>query len=545
MSTKKQYNALYPICLIFLFLSPTLFFGFTADDRAMALSAEAFNQKQPALFNLIIDRVQSMTRLIPIGTILFTVIWNIFDYQSAWLYHALLALLTACSFLLFLNWLNRIVRISNKDRTLMVLVVLAATQFRLTYNDPIVSYFGFMQVVAILFFSSLIFLDAYMHNGKKHSLCLFAVTIILSLLTYELFVFLLPVYVYLLLEQKDAESKKRLHIAIVLITLTIAFLFSYAYWSFLNPSTYSGTMVRADPAGIILAFIWQLMGSLPLSYGVYLATEWFGLPVWIGWGAYAIVAATTIAYAYRVREQLGRQREARQRVGVLGVLIWVCAAAATALTAKYQAELRPGLPYLQVFIQNFGFALLIYAIFNNQHKILKYGLTIVVVLTFGMNVLVLNEAKKNDGATLLSCRTISNSTVMSSYSFETLLMNRAVFYDIDPYRKIAGKAIGKPVRWLVKDGFNSVLKYEKNTGIIVSELAWYDKGHSIIGEFNASTRSIENATVVASSLSRASQLVKIYGGHVVEKHKITNGYLFSFSVSSPIVIPTGLVGTFR
>ena len=536
-------SSIYLIFLIFLFLSPTLFFGYAGDDRFGVLNAEIFKQKQPALFQLIIDSFQLSGRFRPIGEILYAVTWKIFDYQNTWLYHALLALLTACSLLLFLNWLNRLARISNKDRTWMVLVVLAVTQFRLTYHDPIVSYNGLMQVLAILFFSSLIFLDAYIHKGKKQSLCLFAVALTLSILTYELLLFLLPIYVYLLLKQ-DVEARRRLHVAIVLIMVTISYLSFYTYGYFLHPSGYSGTMVRYDPTGILLAFIWQLTGSLPLSYGVSLATEWFGLSAWIGWGAYAIVAIASIVYAYLVRGQFGRNTEARIRVGVLGALIWICAAAATAATMKYQVELRPGVAYLQVFIQNFGFALIIYAIFNNQDRILKYGLTIVVVLTFLMNVLVLNEGKKHDGASSLAFRTVSNPAVMAAYSFGTLLMNRESFFNIpgDISPKID---IGKSVRWKVNDGFDSILNYGKNTGIIISESAWYNKGHLIIGEFNASDRSIENATVVASNVSRASHLVKIYGGHAVEKHNSTNGDLFSFSVSRPIPIPTGFVGTFR
>ena len=533
------------IVILLVFLSPTLFFGFAADDRMFVLEKAAFHQDQLPILPMVIERLISSTRIVPISTILYSILFNAFDYQTAWLYHLYIIILTIFSAFVFLSWLNRIAKISSKDRIWVILIYLAATQFRLTYNDPIVSYHSLLQILSILFFYSLILLHEQMHGEHRFTIVLFAFIIILFLWTYELSVFLFPVYFFILFRERNLNRRKYVQAISILLALVISYLTYYLYLAIYNPSTYSGTKINFDLMKILLAFIWQLIGSLPLTYGVYFATQWFGFPIWIGWCIYFICAILIVVLLIRSRKLNEIDNEKVETFLVLGILIWFCAAAATALPIKYQQELHPGLAYLQVYVQNFGLAMVVFALFDTRRKAQKIGLTFLILVTFCLNLNILNEAKKIDGANVLTFKTISNRDIMLPYSFKILYLNEQVFYTTETLKRIAGDKIGEPVLWRMSYGVKKLKSDNRKTGIMLSENAWFGKGHLVIGDLNYSTLMVENVTIVTINDNRAKELAKIYGGKKINISWGSQGPLYSFQITNPIMIPGGLHGSFR
>lgn len=140
-----------PLLLVLAFLLPTIIFGYTADDRQWVLSAQLIDKFNSInLIDKLLNAMHSLDRFFPISIALLVTSFHFFDYTNSWAYHLIIIMLNITAFLIFMKWVDEFFNLPNK--LWLILLLLASTQFRLTYNDPIVSNFGMLQTLAILFF---------------------------------------------------------------------------------------------------------------------------------------------------------------------------------------------------------------------------------------------------------------------------------------------------------------------------------------------------------------------------------------------------------
>ena len=172
------------IVVICLFLSPLLFYGYTADDRQHVL--QHILQIERGLWSsleLIYNDVSSMQRFFPLHIVLYSTLFKIFDYDNAWIYHGIQILLNILAYKSFARWIQSYFNI--KIEGTMLLIFLTTIQFRVTYSDPIVSYFGLMQILAIAQFEGMIYLKRYLNEDNKLSGIKWLITLMSQLLFYH------------------------------------------------------------------------------------------------------------------------------------------------------------------------------------------------------------------------------------------------------------------------------------------------------------------------------------------------------------------------
>ena len=134
--------------LIILFISPLIFFGYTADDRQHVMQNYLLNEESFwRNIEIIVQQIVNMDRLFPLHIILYNGAFKLFDYDNAFVYHGIQIILNIIAYRSFAKWCKLYFDIELDSRAL--LVFLTTMQFRITYSDPVVSYFGLMQFIAI------------------------------------------------------------------------------------------------------------------------------------------------------------------------------------------------------------------------------------------------------------------------------------------------------------------------------------------------------------------------------------------------------------
>ncbi len=537
-----RYGALWSVAV---FLLPTLFFGYTADDRQWVLSRQfAHDSQMPSVFDAIANALRSTPRFFPINTILYTGAFRVFDYHNAWIYHLVIICLNVAAFAVFLQWKGRISGTPHDWG--IVAVVLTVTQFRLTYNDPIVSNAGMLQILAILFFGGLIALDRYLAEGRTRELAVWSIITSLQLMTYELGFFMLSVTAYVIFRQRSIRKRQCQVAAVTGMILVVVYISVYLAISKPTLGSYSGTTMHIRPGAVVSTFIVQTFGSLPGSYAAYLAAEWKGIPPLIGWSLYVVVAVVGLTLLLMPFSSLKERVSGRRDVLITGVLIWVSAAGSIALSARYQDELTPGLAYAVVYMQNFGFALVAAVFINFNGLVARAIVGSLLVVNFIVNGLVLKEGRKIDGAKVITAELVSNHTITGTYRFDVFLLNEKVFYSLPQHSIIAGPHLGRPVAMPLKEIVQRTeWPSDSVVGIVVAEVERYAKTYAIIGRLNVKLRRLEEGTLVSPSSARAAELATLYSSGPVQRYGRLDEPAFGFRLSHSIQLPSGLIGHFR
>jgi len=529
---------------VFVFLLPTIFLGFTADDRQWVLSASFVNDFE--LLNLadkILIQIEQIGRFFPINVVLITSAFHFFDYNNAWVYHSIIVLLNVLAFWLYSKWFDEFFGLTNK--LWLILLLLASTQFRITYNDPILSNAGMLQFLAILFFSSLICLNKYFVGKKIVPLLFWIILTLVQLMTYELAFFNLSVSAYLIFKNRFKNREKALIALTFLICISVLYVLIYILTSEKTLGNYGGTSVNFNIKNIFSTFIIEAFGSTPLSYGGYLASSWLKIPSWIVWVGYAlfliIFLVSTVA-PYGVLKQLSIKN--RESI-IYGMLIWFSSSISIAFSSRYQSELTPGLAYAVIYIQNFGFALTIFSLVNLENFFSRFCIIIVVFLVFIMNSLLIYQGIKVDGSKLMMLKIISNKEIVGKYKFSYTVFNEKIFESDEFHNKIFSQNFGRAIFVGAKNISQEILPINANIGIALAELENYRVAYAIIGRFNASSRCVEDGTLLSSSLIRANELAKQYASGPVITYSQDGEFLYGFHMSRPILVPDELVGSFR
>ena len=141
-------------------------------------------------------------------------------------------------------------------------------QFR-WFHDPILSFTFLMPMMCLFFFSSTLYLIAYLKNGKRYFLVLSTLIYLLALLTYEITYSFLFVYIGIILF--NVERKRGVKFILYVGFLTLIHIASSKYLVNLRiaehgVSTYPGSLFNLDIMKAIEAFYIQLTATIPLSW---------------------------------------------------------------------------------------------------------------------------------------------------------------------------------------------------------------------------------------------------------------------------------------
>ena len=110
---KEKIIARKQIVVIFIFLSPLLFFGYTADDRQHVLQQMLWDERGVwDNIEAIANDILNMQRFFPLHIMIYSTLFKIFDYGNAWVYHGLLIALNIFAYRSFGRWINEFFNIN-------------------------------------------------------------------------------------------------------------------------------------------------------------------------------------------------------------------------------------------------------------------------------------------------------------------------------------------------------------------------------------------------------------------------------------------------
>lgn len=530
------------IVVICLFLSPLLFYGYTADDRQHVL--QHILEIERGLWGsieLIYNDVLSMERFFPLHILLYSTFFKIFDYSNAWIYHGVQILLNILAYKSFARWIKSYFGI--KIEGTMLLIFLTTIQFRVTYSDPIVSYFGLMQIIAIAQFEGMIYLKKYINDGNGLNGIKWLITLTSQLLLYEMAIFLVPVTLYYICENHKLNRSKCLKACIGGATMIVIYLAIYAYIKSLKSDIYSGTRINLSIENIIGTTIIEAFGSLPLTYVGYVASQKMDINGVMVWGIYLVLIALISIKIIR-SERLMTVHSWDFRMVKYGVLIWICSAFSIALSERYQKELEFGLTYLVSYMQNFGYVMVVYYLIRRYEvgKIL-IGLSI---LTFAFNVIILNQSMKIDGAKRIAMEVLTDKDINSSFNYKTLILNEKIMQDEEKFIKNIGDDIKEIIYIKVNELDQRSIDFKnENVGIAIVRTERYGKASMIVGGYDSENIAIKDASLFTKNLNVAEEASLKHNG-VMQKIKTReNSEIFIVNLNKPVRIDSDIKGKYR
>jgi hypothetical protein len=252
--------------------------------------------------------------------------------------------------------------ISRTTSLAMMAMLLPALFFQFRqYHEPILSYYGLMQLEAALILASLLIFVKYLQTERWQWLALSVLLYALNLLLYEALYFLFVAHAILAVHSWGSIRSRKVLNALapfllittlnLLIVVTIRSLFSVQY---------EGSRLSMDPFMWAITFAKQAFAAVPLSYvwtrGEFLddVASLFSKPrLLITW----VLGALLFGHVMR---RLSQESSAATNfhfikcLGALGIVIWLMPGVLVSASSKYQSELKWGTGYLPVYVSYFG-----------------------------------------------------------------------------------------------------------------------------------------------------------------------------------------------
>ncbi len=275
-------------------------------------------------------------------------------------------------------------------------------QLRL-YHDPILSYYGLMQVETAFIFGSLSYFLTYLRTDKPAWLIGSAALYGLNLLTYEAFYGVLGAYVVLAYHHQWGRSgftkmTKTLAPFIALATVNLLVMIALRAMAHVK---YQGNQLHLDPWVWGATLTKQAIGALPLSYfaayhkslgsisAALSSTDLF----------FTCIASAALCVGawrwFRGNERADAPSEELRAMALLGIVLWLMPCVIVSGAAKYQQELKWGLAYLPVYVSYFGVIMLFLAALKFLSQRLKplpglrsacsFGLAALIAAVFALN----------------------------------------------------------------------------------------------------------------------------------------------------------------
>lgn len=541
------YNIINKKAYLFLiiFLLPTLFLGYTADDRQWMIAIHFFDNSftDNSLITNIINSLNDMERFFPISIILLTITNYVFDYSNVFIYHFYLLIVTIISIICYINWIKKVLPISNFSSVIYILT--AIIQFRLTYSDPVASYTGFIQILTILFFLGQIQLNSFYKNEKYINLVFYILLLITQLLIYELAFF---INLFFLIEtyfsyKTSKNFKKYILIFTIYFIINLVYIIIYLYYKNHAVAIYSGTKLNLDLFLIIKTILTQFVGSLPFSYLFYILNIKLNIfnfnLVWI----FYIIFIILISYLFQNKKFIHTILNNKKTLSY-GFFIMFLSAASISISKLYQIQIEPGLLYINGYLQNLGFIILIYPFINLNSFKNKVILLIIIIVNVIINTTLIFQNIKVDNSKkleLLVMKIIAND---NSFHYNETFFNEKLFQNDFLYNKYFYNNFGK-------SNFINLPKYIKhkpnisnNTGILLTSNNIENKIYAISGKLCYQQPFIINSPsfyFLNYNLAR----IKSKNKYPIKTFKFKDNVVFYFKSSDNLLINNLKTESFR
>ena len=240
-------------------------------------------------------------------------------------------------------------------------------QLRL-YHDPILSYYGLLQVETAFIFGSLSCFLKYLRTEKPAWLTGSAALYGLNLLTYEAFYGVFIAHVVLAYHRWGRLHYAKMAKALApFVALTAINLLVMMALRTLGNVKYQGNQLNLDPWVWGATLAKQAVGAVPLSYFATFREPLAGIFSTLPPTALFFTCIASIAFFFGAwRWFKGGERadvaSGELRVmALLGMILWLTPCVIVSGAAKYQQELKWGLAYLPVYLSYFGVIMLLLA----------------------------------------------------------------------------------------------------------------------------------------------------------------------------------------
>lgn len=286
--------------------------------------------------------------------------YPIFYYLDHFQYKFLIVCLVLLNVLLF-GWLARSITSSTGWGLAAMALSPFVVQLRF-YHDPVMSYYGLMQIEFALLVLSIGWFLSYLRGASRVVLVGSIVCYAACLLIYEAFYLFWLVHVLVALVYfgwQRVRDVARTSAPFFLVTLANGLIAAFVRTT--NSVYYEGVDARFAPVDWVRTSAEQVFSAVPFSYvlasdAIRNAREAAVVPS--AWSA-LVVGAIWIGVWWFVWRRANAEESggpaSRARVLLLvGLAFWVLPAPIVALSAKYQKELTWGLGYLPAYVSGFG-----------------------------------------------------------------------------------------------------------------------------------------------------------------------------------------------
>jgi hypothetical protein len=389
---RKSIEIIIWSALAIFFIAPLFLINYYQDDRVFSLMAE-FSHITP--FEGAVGEIKSWLssgRFLPFSVFVRHLFFDTFSYQNAWLYHLVILILSGGAFYIFLKLIQYYK--FNGSAVLFFLFFMALTQFRVTAPDSIIGYNALVQINTIFVCAALIYIEMFFQRKEIRHFIFGVIFSIVSVLYYEISVVILaaPIFVYLYKYQFRTFQKQFALYALFYITLLLTFIVLRIYLkkSFAVPDmgSYAGTELGFDFKSVLSAFVFQVSGSLPMSYIAHLFERLFHTYI----VSFAIIGLACI-FIYVKRAQIALLD---RKFLFFGLFIIFSAALPVALSKHHSSWVSLGYPYIPVFMQNLALASILAALVSNK-RMVRALLFFIIFISSIPNYVLFHELNKKDG----------------------------------------------------------------------------------------------------------------------------------------------------
>jgi hypothetical protein len=365
-------------------LFPLLHSGYFGDDAINSQIRGVLALEHKGLFEftytIFISWIKAQGRFYPLAWYAYSVFYAL---PSLLLYKAAIMGLVCLNVLAFGYLAYLITRLKNFALLFMLLLPLCF-QFRIC-DDPILSYHFLMQVLFLETTVSLIFFHKFLMQNKARFLSLSLVFYACALLTYEIsYLFFILYFVLAYYVFKDFKKTLAAAWPFFFVTLALAAVSIYlrSHIAVLDP----GYTILFSMKAYFTALFKEIAAALPLLYYFKNPGHIFSRNAFFS----QVTAGDLISaglFLYLLRRIYGDFKKEAARPDkwfllVFGACLAILPAMMICLSPKHQNGIL-GLPYLPVYIQYYGTALVLFGLYVWAEPYLirfKYGKALPVVL---------------------------------------------------------------------------------------------------------------------------------------------------------------------
>jgi hypothetical protein len=243
-------------------------------------------------------------------------------------------------------------------------------QFRTTF-DPLLSFFGLLQMITAGLLASLLALQIYLDTNRTRWMVLSVVTYAATILMYEFNYPLFLLHLVLIGScRRSWAARVRASLPFV-VTGGLGILASAALrWLYVRESN----QINIDPLAFLATLTRQTLSAFPLSYFLVNPAGLYPHPWNLAWmarflatpGGVTVCAGVFMACLTCLRHlPAGDDEPPTGRMiplALLGLLLGVLPAVLISVSVRHQQMIRPGLGYLPVYLQYYGVGLLLAAV---------------------------------------------------------------------------------------------------------------------------------------------------------------------------------------